>query len=105
MVWGCHYFRHYLLGRDFKIKTDHQPLQWLEKTKATPKLVRWALQMAEYNCVIEYKAGKTLTNADFVSRLYDEKAIKINTMRIKNLLLKEDWLKSVVKRIEKTSNK
>jgi hypothetical protein len=61
----------YLLGRNFKLVTDHQPLSFLMKS---PKLsgiyMRWALRLQEYMpFVIEYRVGASNANADGPSRL------------------------------------
>ena len=36
-------FRHYLLGRPFKILNDYAPLQWISAQKMEGLLARWAL--------------------------------------------------------------
>jgi hypothetical protein len=42
VVWGVEHFRPYLLGRKFVLKTDHQPLVWVEKLKETSaRICRW----------------------------------------------------------------
>lgn len=58
-------FRHYLLGRNFQLLTDHSPLQWLSSQKMEGLLCRWALAMQEYdfNC-----KGQLNANADALSR-------------------------------------
>lgn len=43
IVWGTKYFRRYLFGKDFDLKTDHQPIKWLQ-TKYTAKDINPRLQ-------------------------------------------------------------
>ena len=61
-------FCHYLLGRPFKLVTDHAPLQWLSIQKIEGMLCRWALAMQEYSFYIEYHRGSLNSNADALSR-------------------------------------
>ena len=61
-------FRHYLLGRQFTLMTDHAPLQWLLAQKMEGLLCRWALAMQEYNFNIVYRSGSSNGNADALSR-------------------------------------
>ena len=63
-------FRPYLYGRKFTVFTDHKPLEWLMNLK-TPngRLLRWSLEIQEYDIVIGYKPGKTHQNADCLSRV------------------------------------
>ena len=54
------------------IKTDHKPLKYLlESPMQNKKIQLWALNMAGYNCSIEYIAGTTNTCADLLSRHQD----------------------------------
>ncbi|KAL4083643.1 hypothetical protein QTP88_028959 [Uroleucon formosanum] len=47
IVWAVKHFRPYLLGREFKIFTDHQPLTWLFNVKDPgSRLMRWRLKLA-----------------------------------------------------------
>jgi len=60
VVWGVRTFRHYLLGREFELFTDHQPLSWLmSSTELKGKLARWALLLMEYDFRITYRAGSS----------------------------------------------
>lgn len=71
IVWACKHFRPYLYGRKFKIITDHKPLVWLMNVKnPNSRLMRWRLQLEEYEYEIEYKKGKTNGNADALSRIF-----------------------------------
>ena len=68
IVYALKQFRHYLLGRSFKITTDHAPLQWLSAQKMEGLLCRWALAIQEYDFQIEYKKGSQNGNVDALSR-------------------------------------
>ena len=68
VVYATKQFRHYLLGRPFKLLTDHEPLQWLSTQKMEGMLCRWALALQEYDFKIEYKPGSQNGNADALSR-------------------------------------
>lgn len=69
IVWAVKNCRHYLLGRKFIIKTDHQPLTWLFNVNDPgSRLVRWRLKLEEYDYEIQYKKGKTNVVADELSR-------------------------------------
>ena len=69
IVYAVKQFRHYLLGRQFKLFTDHAPLQWLSAQKMEGMLCRWALALQEYNFQVVYRKGSLNANADALSRL------------------------------------
>lgn len=54
------YFRPYVYGRKFTIKTDHRPLIWLHNLRAkckftkNAKLQRWKIKLEEFNFDIVY---------------------------------------------------
>ena len=68
LVFGTKQFRHYLLGRKFKIVTDNCPLKWLSAQKMEGRLSRWALALQEFDFSIEYRSGSENLNADTLSR-------------------------------------
>lgn len=69
IVWAVKYFRPYLYGRKFSIKTDHRPLVWLGSLKEpNSKLQRWKIKLEEFNYDIEYVKGKDNVVADGLSR-------------------------------------
>lgn len=72
VVYAQKQFRHYLLGRHFKLLTDHAPLQWLSAQKMEGMLCRWALAMQEYDFQIAYRKGSLNSNADALSRITPE---------------------------------
>jgi hypothetical protein len=71
IVWGCKYFRQYLYGRKFAIVTDHRPLIWIfSVTDPSSRLLRWRLNLEEYEYEVAYKKGSHNTNADALSRIH-----------------------------------
>ena len=63
------YFRQYLLGRKFLVRTDHQPLVWLFKLKEPRgKIARWIEILSHYDFAIQYRPGKNHTHCDALSR-------------------------------------
>ncbi|CAD7082645.1 unnamed protein product [Hermetia illucens] len=70
IVWATKYFRPYLYGVKFEIKTDHRPLVWLQSLKdPDSKTLRWRIKLNEYNFNISYVKGKENQVADFLSRI------------------------------------
>ena len=75
IVFGVTKFHNYLYGRQFQIESDHQPLAYLFNENrlipqmASSRIQRWALKLSTYQYSIRYKAGKSLNNADALSRL------------------------------------
>ena len=71
IVWATKYFRSYLYGRKFIIRSDHKPLVSLFKIQDPgSRLLRWRLKLEEYNYEIEYIPGTQNTVADCLSRIH-----------------------------------
>lgn len=63
------YFRHYLIGQKFKIRTDHASLIWLKNFKNPEGMVaRWISVLESYHYVLEHRKGNQHSNADALSR-------------------------------------
>ena len=63
------YFKQYLLGRKFRVRTDHAALTWLRKTPdPIGQRARWLEQMEEFDFVVEHRPGSSHGNADGLSR-------------------------------------
>ncbi|MGL5707634.1 MAG: reverse transcriptase domain-containing protein [Aeromonas sp.] len=59
IVKGIENYRHYLLGSSFILRTDHKALTYLKNLKnPASRLLRWALQLQEYEFVVEYVKGE-----------------------------------------------
>ena len=66
------HFRHYLLGRQFEVRTDHSSLQWLMNFKnPNGQLARWLEELSQYWMVISHRPGRNHQNADSLPRIDD----------------------------------
>ena len=62
-------FRYYLLGRRFRIRTDHSSLRWLTSFKEPQgQVARWLERLQEYDYEVQHRPGKQHSNADSLSR-------------------------------------
>ena len=69
VVFFMKYFRHYLLGRHFQVRTDHAALQWLRRIPdPVGQQARWIGYMEEFDFDIAHRAGSRHGNADAMSR-------------------------------------
>ena len=63
------YYRQYLIGQKFLVRTDHQAIRWLSSLKdPKDRTARWLEILSAYNFTIEYRPGKKHGNADSMSR-------------------------------------
>lgn len=75
VVKFCRHFRHYLLGRRFILRTDHNSLVWLMRFKHIEgQLARWLEELAQFDMTIVHRSGKKHLNADGMSRIPDRLA-------------------------------
>lgn len=64
------YYKQYLLGREFIVRTDHQALVWLFSLKEPKRrIARWIEILSQYNFSIQYRPGKKHGNADSLSQM------------------------------------
>ena len=69
IVTSTRHFKHYLLGRKFKIVTDHRALQWLHNFKDPDELTaRWLEKLAAFDYEVKHRPGKSIGHADGRSR-------------------------------------
>ena len=70
LIWAVKHFNCYLYGTRFYAVTDHAALQYLKTQKDhNAKLMRWSLQLSEYDFDIIHKPGRLHLDADALSRL------------------------------------
>ena len=69
VVYAVKYFRQYLLGQSFKIRTDYATLMWLRRTPDPDgQQARWLEILEEYDFQMKHQPGVTHGNADALSR-------------------------------------
>src|SRR6266516_4197905 len=70
LVFGLKNYRQYLLGRKFKIRTDHAALQYLKSaTELFGQQARWLELICEFDFTLSHRAGLSHGNADGLSRI------------------------------------
>jgi len=68
MVTFMHKFRHYLLGKEFLVRTDHSSLRWIMSFKSpTDQMARWLEILSQFNFKIEHRKGSKHLNCDSLS--------------------------------------
>ena len=69
VVWAVKKFEPYLYGVHFILETDHQALQYLNKSKTeNGRLMRWALCLQQYSFTTRVIPGEDNVGADYLSR-------------------------------------
>ena len=86
IVWFCEHYRHYLLGKRFKLRTDHGSLRWLFSFKDLEgQLARWIERLGSFDFEIEHRPGRLHSNSDALSRIPCQDQCKFcNRVAIKN---------------------
>ena len=68
-VWAARYFRYYLYGKRFLVRTDHAALTYLQKfADHNSRLLRWSLKLSELDFVVKHRAGSKIGHVDALSR-------------------------------------
>ena len=69
IILGVQHCHHYLLGRRFKIRTDHGSLRWLLNFRNPEgQTARWLNILAKYDFEVEFRPGSKHSNSDGLSR-------------------------------------
>jgi cobalamin biosynthesis protein CobD/CbiB len=70
MVYALQKFRHYLLGKHFKMFTDHSTLKYLvSKPMLGGRICRWLLLFQEFNFEVIVKSGKLNAGPNHLSKI------------------------------------
>ena len=87
VIYVIQKLRPYLYGSKFTVYTDHKPLKSLFNNQMNnTKIQRWAVLLAEYGAVIEYRKGKHNIRADMLSRIRHRQDPEIAVIDT------EDWI-------------
>eukprot|EP00253_Pinus_taeda_P024492 PITA_24492 len=96
VVLALKLWRHYLVGRSFTLKSNHQSLQYLfTQTDLNARQRRWSEFLSEYDFGISYIKGKENVVADALSkrpRIFSLIPIKVDLrQRVLDQLIKDSW--------------
>ena len=59
VVFFCHYYRYYLIGEPFIVRTDHSSFQWrMNFRNADGQLLRWIDALADYDMRVIQRKGE-----------------------------------------------
>ena len=68
--WAVKKFRCYLFGNKFEVYTDHKPITHAKNSKnPSDRMLKWILELEEYNITYYYRPGKLNVPADIMSRI------------------------------------
>ena len=68
--WPLESLRYYLLGRKFRLVTDHPPLKWMSQAKERNARVNRFLSLQNFKFTVEHRAGRLQGNVDALSRVH-----------------------------------
>ena len=69
IVWATKYFRCYLYGKKFLVRTDHAALKFLRNfADSNCRLMRWSVRLSEFDFEIEHVPGSNIKHVDAISR-------------------------------------
>ena len=76
-------FRSFLLGINFKIITDCNSLKLtLDKKDLNPRIARWALELQDYDYVVEHRSGNRMKHVDALSRVTNISIVEDNPLEV-----------------------
>jgi hypothetical protein len=68
LVWATKYFRCYIYGKKFLVRTDHSALTYLRNfAENNSHLMRWSLRF-ELDFTVEHRASSKIAHLDALSR-------------------------------------
>jgi hypothetical protein len=70
IVQACRQWKHYILGKEMVIHTDHRPLQFIQTQGKlqNDRHQKWSTYLQQFHLNIKYKKGSTNNVADCLSR-------------------------------------
>lgn len=83
IIWAVKKYKPYLYGQKFTLVTDHKPLTFIKSSDKNSKILRWRLELENFDYEVIYKEGRTNVVADALSRLQpDPPPAEVNTQSI-----------------------
>lgn len=64
IIWSIKIFNAHLYGNKFTLITDYKPLTFMKSTENNSRIVRWRLELENFDYVVKYKEGKVNDVAD-----------------------------------------
>ncbi|GFX02059.1 retrovirus-related Pol polyprotein from transposon 412 [Trichonephila clavipes] len=99
---ALNFFRPFLLGRKFKVFTDHKPLAgFLSNKNPSSKILRWKLALEEFNYDIHYIRGSLNSVADHLSRYINNITIALpDSKDLINMQRENSVLSTIIQKID-----
>jgi len=74
IIWACTTWHPYIFDKKVTVFTDSQAAMWLLKphSKHQGRLLRWSLQLSQYDLDVQYRAGAIHHLPDLLSRVMSE---------------------------------
>lgn len=87
------HFRHYVLGRRFKVITDCNSLKASRhKRDLSARVHRWWAYMQSFDFEVEYRKGERIPHVDFLSR--NPIVPNVNSAAVNAIQVRDDWLQA-----------
>ena len=100
VVWAAARLEQFLIGKKFIIQTDHKPLVYILnpnmqlKRDISPRLLRFAVKMMQFDYEIRHIAGSKNVVADSLSRSPDHETVHVPQVHFSQACISADILKS-----------
>lgn len=76
IIWAVKKYQPYLYGNRFTLVTDHKPLTFIKTSEKNSKILRWRLELENFDYDVIYKQGKANLVADALSRFPLDETLK-----------------------------
>ena len=110
LVLSIQHWRHYLLGKEFVVYTDHKSLKhFLQQRISSPDQQCWLAKLLGYQFEVKYKPGPENKAADALSRCFDEGELKVmvhtpiwlGSNKLLQEVKQDAYVQEVMKKVEK----
>jgi len=69
LIWATKYFRCYLFGTKFVVRTDLAAVTYLKIfADCTSRFMRWSLKLSDLEFTVDHRPGTKITRVDALSR-------------------------------------